>query len=66
MLDASLPGGVSVGCFEAFTLCVTMGTRGAVERKIVCISYCCVIVLSQCLGVKVHDEVHTSVVCVSA
>lgn len=28
VLDASLPGGVSVGCFEAFTLRVTMGTRG--------------------------------------
>lgn len=46
-LDASLPRGVSVGCSEAFTLSVTMGTsRGKEHNLYFC--ECCVIVLSQC------------------
>lgn len=35
------------------------------ERNAICISWCCVIVFSQCLRVKVHDELRTSVLYVS-
>lgn len=41
MLDASLPGGVSVGCFEAFALHVTMGTRrGGKEHSLYFLVLC--------------------------
>lgn len=40
VLDASLPGAVPVGCFEAATLSVTMGTSRGKEHNLYFLVLC--------------------------